>query len=105
MTPREAAIDLIRAYVERGDDPQWIRKGGIGSYSDRYHAQIGGYLFSGDIGTHYGTDKIPDFSVVLFRPHFMLLSEKNRMKVHTNQWLLSLLSPYDIPCGATNQGT
>jgi hypothetical protein len=58
MTPREAAIDLIRAYVERGDDPQWIRKGGMGSYSDRYHAQIGGYLFSGDIGTHYGTDKI-----------------------------------------------
>jgi hypothetical protein len=58
MTPREAAIDLIRAYVERGDDPQWIRKGGMGSYSDRYHAQIGGYLFSGNIGTHYGTDKI-----------------------------------------------
>jgi len=30
----------------------------MGSYSDRYHAQIGGYLFAGDIRTHYGTDKI-----------------------------------------------
>jgi len=27
-----------------------------------------------------------DFSVVLFRPTFMLFSEKNRMKVHKNQW-------------------
>jgi hypothetical protein len=58
MTPREAAIDLIRAYVERGDDPQWIREGSMGSYSDRYHAQIGGYLFAGEIGTHYGRDTI-----------------------------------------------
>ena len=30
----------------------------MGAYNNRYHAQIGGYLFSGDIGTHYGTDKI-----------------------------------------------
>jgi hypothetical protein len=99
MTPREAAIDLIRAYVERGDDPQWIRKGGMGSYSDRYHAQIGGYLFSGDIGTHYGTDKIlvaqvngtvvnqvSDFSVVLFRPNFMLVFKECCMKTHNHQW-------------------
>ena len=27
------------------------------------------------------------------------------MKMHTNQWLSHLLSPTDIPCGATNQGT
>ena len=46
-----------------------------------------------------------DFSVVLFRPTFMLFSEKNRMKVHKNQWLSNLLSPPDIPRGATNQGT
>jgi hypothetical protein len=58
MTPREAAADLIRAYIERGDDPEWIRRGGMGSYSDRYHAQIGGYLFAGGTGTRHGTDKI-----------------------------------------------
>ena len=46
-----------------------------------------------------------DFSVVLFRPHFMLTSEEYLMKMHTNQWLVSLPSPHDIPCGATNQGT
>jgi hypothetical protein len=58
MTPREAATDLIRDYVERGVNPRWIRQGGMGSYSDRYHAQIGGYLFSGGIATRYGTDNI-----------------------------------------------
>ena len=26
------------------------------------------------------------------------------MKSHKNQWLVSLLSPHDIPCGGTNQG-
>ena len=46
-----------------------------------------------------------DFSVVLFRPNFMLLSEEHPMKSHKNQWLVPLLSPPDIPCGATNQGT
>src|SRR5205823_244556 len=29
----------------------------------------------------------PDFSVVLFRPHFMLASEEHPMKVHKNQRL------------------
>ena len=46
-----------------------------------------------------------DFSVVLFRPNFMLASEEHAMKTHKNQWLLNLLSPPAIPCGATNQGT
>jgi hypothetical protein len=31
-----------------------------------------------------------DFSVVLFRSKFMLVSENNRMKVHTNQWVLTI---------------
>ena len=49
--------------------------------------------------------KGPDFSVVLFRPHFMLASEDYPMKVHKNQWLSAPLSSPDLPCGATNQGT
>ena len=32
-----------------------------------------------------------DFSVVLFRPNFILFSEKNRMKVHKSQWVLTIL--------------
>jgi hypothetical protein len=36
------------------------------------------------------------FSVVLFRPNFMLFSEKNRMKMHTNQWLSDALCPLDL---------
>jgi hypothetical protein len=51
-----------------------------------------------------GTRKA-DFSVVLFRPNFMLASEKHPMKAHKNQGLSNLLSPTDILCGATNQGT
>ena len=46
----------------------------------------------------------PDFSVVLFRPNFMLSSEGYPMKVHKNQRLLILPSPPNLPCGATNQG-
>src|SRR5262249_41200475 len=46
-----------------------------------------------------------DFSVVLFRPNFMLASEGYPMKVHKNQRLLTLPSPPHLPCGATNQGT
>ena len=48
--------------------------------------------------------KITDFSVVLFRPHFMLPSEEHPMKTHKNQWFLNTLSPPDIPWGATHQG-
>ena len=46
-----------------------------------------------------------DFSVVLFRADCMLVSEGHPMKTHTNQRLSNLLSPADIPWGATNQGT
>jgi hypothetical protein len=30
-----------------------------------------------------------DFSVVLFRPHFMLASEEHLMKMQKNQWLFT----------------
>jgi hypothetical protein len=46
--------------------------------------------------------KYPDFSVVLFRPDCMLVSEGHLMKMHENQWLSNLLPPPDIPWGATN---
>jgi hypothetical protein len=47
----------------------------------------------------------PDFSVVLFRSDCMLVSEEHPMKVHKNQWLLTMLSPSALPYGATNQRT
>jgi hypothetical protein len=49
--------------------------------------------------------KKPDFSVVLFRSDCMLVSEEYPMKVHKNQWLLTMLSPSALPYGATNQRT
>src|SRR5713101_7525681 len=36
-----------------------------------------------------------DFSVALFRPDFMLASEKYPMKAHKNQQLLAMLCPPD----------
>jgi hypothetical protein len=48
---------------------------------------------------------LTDFSVLLFRPNFMLTSEEHPMKAHKNQGLLTTPSSPVIPCGATNQGT
>jgi hypothetical protein len=48
--------------------------------------------------------KSADFSVVLCRPNFMLVSEEHPMKTHTTQWLLSPLSPLALPWRATHQG-
>ena len=45
-----------------------------------------------------------DFSVVLFRSDFMLFSEKNRMKVHKNQWVLTMPCPLERLSGATSRG-
>ena len=45
-----------------------------------------------------------DFSVVLFRPNFTLFSEKNYVKVHTNQRLLTMPYPLECLAGATSSG-
>ena len=39
----EAARSLIRPYVNRGDNPNTIRDGGLG-FSGTWSAQIGGYI-------------------------------------------------------------
>ena|SRR5262245_24688409 len=46
----------------------------------------------------------PDFSVVLFRSYFMLFSEKNRVKAHKNQWLLTMPYSPEHLSGATRRG-
>src|SRR5712691_1389602 len=47
----------------------------------------------------------PDFSVVLFRPDFMLASENHPMKAHKNQQLLAMPCPPDslVKPGARGQ--
>lgn len=47
-TPHEAAKDLIRVYVLRGDTLESLRLGGMGSYSKRYRAEIGPYGYRND---------------------------------------------------------
>ena len=46
----------------------------------------------------------PDFSVVLFRSDFVLVSEKNHMKVHTNQWIGTMSYPPERLAGVTSRG-
>src|SRR5215212_2841586 len=46
-----------------------------------------------------------DFSVVLFRPHCMLVSEGYPMKALKNQWLWARPYPPEHLSGATNQGS
>ena len=62
-------------------------------------------LWRGEVLPLDGSLLMGDFSVVVFRPNFTLVSEQRPMKVRKNQCLVSLLSSHDIPCGATNQGT
>ena len=45
-----------------------------------------------------------DFSVVLFRSDFILFSEENRMKVHENQWVLTMPCLLEHLAGATSRG-
>jgi len=45
-----------------------------------------------------------DFSVVLFRPYCMLVSEKSHMKVHKNQWVLAMLYHPERLSGVTRRG-
>lgn len=44
MTAREAAKQMIRPYVLRGDPLQWLIDGQMGSYRRDWSAQIGNYL-------------------------------------------------------------
>ena len=45
-----------------------------------------------------------DFSVVLFRSDFVLVSEKNHMKVPKNQWVWTMPYPSECLSGATRRG-
>src|SRR4029453_11196796 len=47
---------------------------------------------------------VADFSVVLFRSDCRLFSEKNRMKAHINQWLLTMPYPLEHLSGAIRRG-
>lgn len=58
FTARDAAKDLIRPYVKRGDEEQWLREGRMGSYSDRYAASIGGVVRKDGKVKGIGPDRI-----------------------------------------------
>ena len=46
MTAKEAAKDLIRGYVERGDSVESLADGCLGYAGSDYYASIGGYIWN-----------------------------------------------------------
>jgi hypothetical protein len=56
-----------------------------------------------DHATTKGQKRDTGFSVVLFRPHCMLVSEEFPMKSHKNQWVWSMLCPPEHLAGAISR--
>jgi hypothetical protein len=52
-SPKDAALNLIRPYIERGDNPEHLRTSYLGSLSDSYHASIGGYIDGKQYNSNY----------------------------------------------------
>ena len=48
MTPREAALEFIRPYVERGTSIAWLKRRLTGWQQDGIRVQLGGYLWEGE---------------------------------------------------------
>jgi len=49
-------------------------------------------------------DLLPDFSIVLFRPNFMLTSEEHPVKALKNQWFWTMPYLSEHLAGATSRG-
>lgn len=45
MTPKEAAIDLIKVYVLRGETIKDLQNSSMGAHGGNYNASVGGYIF------------------------------------------------------------
>ena len=44
LTAHQVAINLVKAYAERGDDVDQFRGGQLGSYGSGHGASVGGYV-------------------------------------------------------------
>lgn len=53
VSAKDAALDLLRVYVERGDNMEAFRHGYLGAASDRYYASVGGYINGKNYTSHY----------------------------------------------------
>lgn len=47
MTPRDAALEFIRPYVEQGTTLAWLKRRLTGRHRDGIRVQLGGYLWAG----------------------------------------------------------
>ena len=53
VNAKDAALDLLRVYVERGDNMEAFRHGYLGAANDSYYASVGGYLDGKNYSSHY----------------------------------------------------
>lgn len=60
MTAKEAAIDLIKTYVLRGETISQLKSGQQGAWITDYHASIGGFID----GKRYDTNHIIVFHLM-----------------------------------------
>lgn len=58
MTPREAALDFIRPYVERGVPLSSIKRRLTGRYLDGNRVQLGGYVWDGEAAERLSRSEI-----------------------------------------------
>lgn len=54
MNAKDAALDLIKHYVLRGDSLESLRRSWMGAHNDKYSAAIHGSVWKGDKLVHQG---------------------------------------------------
>lgn len=79
ITPFKVAVDLIRAYAERGDDVDQFRKGGLGYGGGGTSVSVGGFMWLED--EPKGKDgrtknkKIPNTKIIVAKIDGKLVNE------------------------------
>lgn len=58
MTPREAALEFIRPYVEQGSSLAWLRRRLTGRHRDGIRVQLGGYHWEGETAERLSRQEI-----------------------------------------------
>ena len=58
MTPREAALDFIRPYVERGVPLSAIKRRLTGRFASGTRVQLGGYVWDGDVAERLSRSEV-----------------------------------------------
>jgi hypothetical protein len=114
LSPERAVRGVLDWYAgsankEMGEHMFTVRSAWDALSYDRYEPGSREEGLAGSVlQAYYGATREPaikpDFSVVLFRSDFVLVSEKNHVKTHKNQWVLTMSYSPECLSGATHRG-